>query len=399
MSQNPDYSALGRHYLNMESYGVSAFCSYRAILEDKSNSSAWNGLILALTFLRKEFDVQTVLARFALQPQLPYDSDMITFAMMMWQNNPRALGEWVGRVSQMREVGAHQEMLTEMETDLKSSYEKLVEEHGEESLVERGMYSLNDYAARRMELDWIHEGGSVDEIFENAKQWIEDDENALSCVRLLCMIPDPRSEKLLRRVCRNEQLDSKIRTHALLALRWLGVRGNVKFHNFGESFVINLDDPQPELTVTVPAVFKPALNRMMLWVAKEQQVVTVEEYETWMSSDEPEFPEELSEKLKQVEVPTILQESVHTLIRAAYDKYYPLVPTVKGLRDWAAAFLLLMKDYAVGVGLGWPLGEPEQHEQAVLHRNWLLSGSPDFYEVLQQAQATQQSEAQAEQQV
>ncbi len=212
------------------------------------------------------------------------------------------------------------------------------------------MIPLAEYAARRIELDWIHEGGSVDTIYNNAKEWIEDPEQALSCVRLLCMLPDPRSEKLLRRVCRNEELDSKVRTHALLALRWLGIRGNVKFHNFGESFVVNLDNPQPELTVSVPAVFKPALNRMMLWVAKEQGHVTADEYEAAASTDEPEFSDELAEKVKNAELPSLLQEVVHTLIRAAYDKYYPLVPTIRGTRDWAAAFLMLMKDYAVASG-------------------------------------------------
>ncbi|MED4604121.1 HEAT repeat domain-containing protein [Paenibacillus validus] len=387
MSQNGDYGAMGRQYLQAESYGVAAFCLYRAILENKENASAWNGLILALTFMRKEYDVQTVLARFALQPQLPYDPDMISFAMMMWQNNPRALGEWMAAVSRMRGTGEHKAMLTGLEADLKKAYGDLVEQHGEETLQEKGMIPLAEYAARRIELDWIHEGGSVDTIYNNAKEWIEDPEQALSCVRLLCMLPDPRSEKLLRRVCRNEELDSKVRTHALLALRWLGIRGNVKFHNFGESFVVNLDNPQPELTVSVPAVFKPALNRMMLWVAKEQGHVTADEYEAAASTDEPEFSDELAEKVKNAELPSLLQEVVHTLIRAAYDKYYPLVPTIRGTRDWAAAFLMLMKDYAVGVGMGWPLGEPEQIEQAVLHRNWLLSGSPDFYETLQSVHA------------
>ncbi|MEK8130112.1 HEAT repeat domain-containing protein [Paenibacillus filicis] len=386
MNQTADYGAMGRHYLQAESYGIAAFCLYRAILENKSNENAWNGLILALTFMRKEYDVQTMLARFALQPELSYDSDLITFAMMMWQHNPRALGEWVHAVSQLKDVGSHQEMLRELHADLSKAYEALVAEHGEELLAERGMASLQEYAGRRIELDWIHEAGSVDTIYENAQEWITDPDHALSCVRLLCMLPDLRSEKLLRRVCRNEELDSKVRTHALLALRWLGIRGNAKFNNFGESFVIDLDNPQPELTVSVPAVFKPALNRMLLWVAKEQGHLTAEEYEAWASNDEPEFPEDIAEKVKQGEMPSLLQEVIHTLIRAAYDKYYPLVPTVKGTRDWAAGFLMLAKDYAIGVGMGWPLSEPEQHEQAVLHRNWLLSGSPDFYEVLQPAE-------------
>ncbi len=332
MSQNGDYGAMGRQYLQAESYGVAAFfCLYRAILENKENASAWNGLILALTFMRKEYDVQTVLARFALQPQLPYDPDMISFAMMMWQNNPRALGEWMAAVSRMRGTGEHKAMLTGLEADLKKAYGDLVEQHGEETLQEKGMIPLAEYAARRIELDWIHEGGSVDTIYNNAKEWIEDPEQALSCVRLLCMLPDPRSEKLLRRVCRNEELDSKVRTHALLALRWLGIRGNVKFHNFGESFVVNLDNPQPELTVSVPAVFKPALNRMMLWVAKEQGHVTADEYEAAASTDEPEFSDELAEKVKNAELPSLLQEVVHTLIRAAYDKYYRSSPRFAGL--------------------------------------------------------------------
>ncbi len=81
----------------------------------------------------------------------------------------------------------------------------------------------------------------------------------------------------------------------------------------------------------------------------------------------------------------MLQEVVHTLIRAAYDKYYPLVPTIKGTRQWSAAFLMLMKDYVEGIGEEWPYGEPERDETAVGHRNWLLSGSPDYYDSIKAA--------------
>jgi hypothetical protein len=199
------------------------------------------------------------------------------------------------------------------------------------------------------------------------------------------MLPDVRSEKLLRRVCRNEQIDPKVRTHALLALRWLGVRGNAALHKFEESFIISLDNPEPELTVSVPAAYKPVLDRMKLWVAKQQGLVTPTQYEEIASTDEVDLPEEIMEKLNEADVPSVLQEVAHMLIRAAYDQYYPLVPKISGTRQWSAALLMLMKDYAVGFQGTWPYGEPEQDQTAILHRNWLLSANPDFYDVIEAA--------------
>jgi len=160
----------------------------------------------------------------------------------------------------------------------------------------------------------------------------------------------------------------------------------------GESYVVNLDDPQPELTISVPAAYKPALDRMKLWMAKAQGVVTSEEYEGHAATDERELPEALARKLEEADIPGLLQEVVHAVIRAAYDHYYPFVPTVRGYRSWSNAFLMLMKDYVDGVGMEWTYGEPERDETAVLHRNWLLSANPDFYEQIAEARANAPSE-------
>lgn len=384
MSQQ-DIGTLGRHYLQAESYGASAFCFYRAILEDRANGNAWNGLILALSLMRKEHDAQTMLARFALHHEiLEFDRDLITFSMMLWQNNPGALGEWIELISRMKGVSpSDKELFAQMSEDLNKAHEDLVERHGLETLREQGMLSLEQYAARRIELDWMIEE-SIDTIYEHIKEWLEgeDQEAVLAGVRLLCMMPDPRSEKLLRRVCRNENIDGKVRTHALLALRWLGVRGNARIHKFDESFVINLDNPEPELTVSVPAAFKPALDRARLWLAKQQGVITEFEYESQASTDQLDIPETLAAKLEKAEFPSHLQEVAHALIRAAYDKYYPLVPGIKGTRQWAAAILMLIKEYVESTDGTWSYGDPELDETAIRHRNWILSGSPNYIDTM-----------------
>ncbi len=383
MSQFGD---LGRQYLQAESYGAAAFCFYRAIVENQENGNAWNGLVLALSLMRKEYDVQTILARFAMQQGVAYDKDMISFALMMWRQNPGAMAEWLRRMLTRGGLSAEEKQaLAQMAEELEQSYRDLVERYGEELLKRQGILSLSEYADRRIELDWLM-SEPLDNVFEQVKVWLEQDaESVLTAVRLLCMVPDPRSEKLLRRVCRNEEIDPKARTHALLALRWLGVRGNVKLNKFEESFVINLDDPKPELTVSVPEAYKPALDRMKLWIAMKKGFVTPEQYERHASTDEKELPAELAARVEEADIPGVLQEVVHTLIRAAYDKYYPLVPTIKGTRQWSAAFLMLMKDYVEGIGEEWPYGEPERDETAVGHRNWLLSGSPDYYDSIKAA--------------
>lgn len=389
MSQ--DLGGLGRHHLQNDSYGVAAFCFYRAILENPLNGGAWNGLVLALSLMRKEYDTQTILARYAQQQKLPYDKDLVSIAFMMFRSSPPALAGWVRAMSARFGTKADErQTYVNMAEDVEQTYGKLLAEHGEDKLRSQGMLTLEEFANRKIELDWLLTE-SVDSIYARAEAWLDDDEMVLSGVRLLCMLPDPRSERLLRRVCRNEEIGGKIRTHALLALRWLGVRGNVRIHKMGESFVINLDDPKPELTISVPASYRPALDRMKLWMAKQKGFVTPEEYERHAATDEPELPAELAAKIAEADIPGILQEVVHTVIRGSYDQYYPLVPTIKGYRNWSNAFLMVMKDYAEGTGEGWTYGELEKDETAVLHRNWMLSATPDFYEQIEEARVQREA--------
>lgn len=380
MSSYEEYTRLGRDYLQIESYGASAFCFFRALKEEPVNNNAWNGIILSLSLMRKESDATTMLARYALQKDVHFDKELVTVAMMLWQNNPGAMAEWVREMIQKPGMSdSDKDIFVQIAEDLEKAKENLVKEYGDEALKAQGIVSLAEFASRPTELDLLFES-KLDDLYAQINVWLENEETTLYAVRFLSLVPDPRSEKLLRRVCRNENVSAKTRTHALLALRWLGVRGNVKLNKFNEGFTVDLDDPQPELTVSVPASYQPALQRMKVWIAKEKGLVTTEEYEAFASNDQAELTEELNAKIEEAEVPTILQEVAHALIRAAYDQYYPLVPTVNGYRQWAAAFLMLMKEYAVGVGAGWPFGEPEQEETAIRHRNWLLSASPDFQE-------------------
>ncbi|TBL75347.1 HEAT repeat domain-containing protein [Paenibacillus thalictri] len=398
MSQFGDIGGLGRHYLQAESYGAAAFCFYRLLHEESGSANGWNGLVLSLSLMRKENDSQTALARYGLQPNSVFDQDLISFALMIWQHDPRALSQWMRAV--LAKEGSNVEnrhVFEQIAEELEQAYAGLLQQHGEEALTNQGMLSLTDYASRRMELDWLV-SESFDNVIEQGKKWLEDPESALYGVRLLCMLPDPRSEKLLRRVCRNEDIDAKVRTHAVLALRWLGVRGNARISKFGESFVINLDNPEPELSISVPAAYRPALDRMKLWCAKQIGLVDPVDYEAVATADEVELSEELKNKMSETDVAPILQEVAHMLIRSAYDQYYPLVPTVTGARDWAAAMLWLMKDYAEGVGVEWPYGNPELTEMAQRHRNWLLSGSPDFYDSIEAAKQARIAQAQAQMQ-
>jgi len=378
MSQ--DFSGVGRRHLQNDSYGIAAFCFYRAIHEHPANAGAWNGLALALSLMRRENDTQTILARYALQPQLPYDKQMVPIAFMMFRNSPPAMAGWARAMAERPGANPQerQSFLT-MAEDIENSYRNLVDERGEETLKRQGMLTLEEFAARTVELDWILRSGT-DSVFAQAEAWLKDDDTVLTAVRMLCLLPDPRSERLLRRVCRDEEVPGKYRTHALLALRWLGVRGNVRLHKMGESFVIDLNEPKPELTISVPAAYKPALDRMCLWMAKEIGTATADEYEQFASTEDKELPEALAAKIKEADLPGILQEVVHTVIRNAYDHYYPLVPGIRGYRNWSNAFLIIMKEYVEASGETWKYGTLEQDDTAVLHRNWLLSATPDFHE-------------------
>lgn len=379
MSAIADFGSMGRYYLDQDSYGAAAFSFYQAVLQNNTNANAWNGLIMSFTLMRREEDAQIALARYARQEGLPFDKNLVTFAMMMFQRSPIALSEWFRAMSKRFGLGSEdRDNYGKLADELEQRYKELTEKQEEALLKLQGMFTLEEFAGRTMELDKLSKD-TLDTVYSQVQALLaKDTDSALTGVRLLCMVPDPRSEKLLRRVCRNEDVNGKVITQALLSLRWLGVRGNIKIHKMGEPFVVNLDNPDPELTISVPAAYKPALERMKLWLAKQQGFATEEEYESFASTDEPELPPELAEKIGQADIPSVLQEVVHTLIRAAYDQYYPFVPTIRQTRQWSTAFLLLMKQYAVGVGDGWPYGEPEHDDEAVLHRNWILSASPDF---------------------
>lgn len=378
MSQ--DFSGLGRRHLQNDSYGMAAFCFYRAIRQQPADGSAWNGLVLALSLMRKEADTQTILARYAQQPQLPYDKQLAPSAFMMFRNHPQAMAGWArSMVGRPGASSQEQQAYAAMADDVEAQYRKLAEERGEEALKNEGMLTLEAFAERKIELDLVFQG-AADALFAQAEAWLQNESTVLTAVRTLCLLPDPRSERLLRRVCRDESIPGKMRTQALLALRWLGVRGKVRLHKLGESFVIDLDAPEPELTISVPAAYKPALERMRLWMAKEQGAITAEEYEPFAATEEKELPTALAEKVKAADLPGLLQEVVHTVIRSAYDEYYPMVPAVSGYRSWSNAFLLVMKEYVEASGGSWKYGTVEQDETAVLHRNWLLSATPDFHE-------------------
>lgn len=383
MSQ--DLGGLGRHFLQGDAYGAAAFCFYRAMLENTNDAGAWNGMALALSLMRKEHDTQTLLARYAMQKQLPYDKELATIAFMMFQNNPLALSAWVRSMSaRFGASSSERQTYTEMADEVENGYRKLVLEYGEEALRAQDMLPLEEIAERKLELDLLL-SEPMDAVFANIQAMLGRPDTELAGVRLLAMLPDPRTEKLLRRVCRNEEADPKVRTHALLAMKWVGIGGNVRLNKMDESFIIDLDNPQPELTLSVPTAYQPALERMKLWMAKEQGFVTAEEYERFASSEEVTMPEELSAKVAAADIPGRLQEVVHAVIRSAYDHYYPLVPTIRGYRNWSNAFLIVMKEYCEGIGEGWKYGPLEQDATAVLHRNWMLSAYPGFHQELEEA--------------
>ncbi|GAB2703728.1 HEAT repeat domain-containing protein [Paenibacillus thermoaerophilus] len=386
MSATEEMTSYGRRYLQTDSYGAAAFCFHRALLQNSRDENAWNGLILALSLMRMEADIRIALARYALLDGLGFDRDLLPAAMLLWRDNPVALAEWTKAMS-ARAKGPEKEALEGMSADLDRAVEALKEKRGEQW--NQGMPNLAQTAAQKLDLDWIAEQPR-DKLLAQLEQGIvsEDLDTSMHAIRMLCMMPDPKSEALLRRACRNEELDPKAVTHAALSLRWLGVRGNVKLVKMGEPVVINLENPTPELTISVPAAFKPALDRMKLWLAMKAGIVTAEEYESFASTDEPQLPEELAEKLKRLDIPAAFEEVVHVLIRAAYDHYYPFVPKPRGLRDWSDAMLQLMKEYAEGIGMEWTFGEPDTGEISVGHKRWILSASPDFQDNVRQIRET-----------
>jgi NAD-specific glutamate dehydrogenase len=163
MSQ--DFSGLGRRHLQNESYGIAAFCFYRAIRQQPADGSAWNGLVLALSLMRKEVDTQTILARYALQRELPYDKQLVPGAFMMFRNHPQAMAGWARSMVGRPGVSPQErQSFGGMAEDIEESYRKLEAERGEEALKREGMLTLEEFAGRVIELDLVFQG-AADSLF------------------------------------------------------------------------------------------------------------------------------------------------------------------------------------------------------------------------------------------
>src|SRR5690606_41863611 len=78
---------------------------------------------------------------------------------------------------------------------------------GEEKLKSQGMLTLEEFAARPIELEIILKNGA-DAFYAQVEAWLDDERMALTAIRMLCLLPDPRSERLLRRDRKSTRLNS-----------------------------------------------------------------------------------------------------------------------------------------------------------------------------------------------
>lgn len=373
-------------FMQSEAYGAAAHYFYKAIMLDEEHLGAWVGLAASVGLMSDYYEMQAVLARYVLK-KLPFQEELIPLALISFKNNPRALAEWLRLTSQSKGITKRRKQdLFSKAAQLESIYREMVEEYGLEELEDEGMISLEEISETDLELDWMLEE-TVDEILNSLQEWIETPQLAALGIGMIRYYPHLRSERILRRFCRNEENDPRLKTRALLALRWLGVQGNVRVEKFGMSYIVNLDKPMPELTAEFPDVFWHVSDWIELWIAVEEGIIDQDQFARW-SREPQKYRDEIDETVDSEEIPDILVNVTETMLQNVYLYYYPDIPNEPDPEEWGTAVLDLLREWEDATGDGWKYRKPVMDSRMENRKSYILAATPDYY---QQLSATDES--------
>ncbi|PTX55003.1 hypothetical protein C8P63_12325 [Melghirimyces profundicolus] len=358
-------------------YGRAAYRFYVAILNDPRHPDSWLGLATALESMQSE-DRQTVLARYALQ-DAPFLDDIIPLGVTAFSHNPRALSEWLQEVGRKPSIPKKdRQIIGELREDIQKPYQRMVEEEGSEALEMMGMLPLETVAEQEIVLDWLLDAPEED-IVKHVQSLLEDEDFQAEALDAAPFFTHPPMEKLLRRFCRNQNASAKLKTRALLALRWIGVEGNVKLNKFGDSFVVNLDDPL--LDNQLPKRFYQVMDWASLWLASQKHMIE-EDVLDRCAENLDLLEEEYEQQIEAVQLEAFDLDIAETILRCAFFHHYPQIPSIQSdVKAWAMAFLSIMQEGTEGSGDEWPYACQELHVTARMHKEWILKGTPDFYEL------------------
>lgn len=378
----------GFEYLEREAYGAAAYYFFHATLKEQRHTDSWLGLAVALERMNEQVAKQTMISRYALLHN-PFSKEMSSLAMEALQSNPRAAAQWVQFMLHAPDV-KHEEkkILKRLKREIDEILTELAQTHDLEAY---GFPSLDELGRRDMFLD-LFRVQSEDEVHRLIQSWLDSPGNLHQAVNALSFCPQPWSETLLRRICRDEEVPSKFKTKALLALRLIGVQGKIRVAKFGESFVLSVDDPM--LSYTLPETMDELLEHVTLWLAKEKRIIDGDTYEQLITHT-AEITPEIMQRIGEQEHLGVWVQIAQLLLTDAYLHHYPQLPTIEqgeNQDNWKNAFLHVMKEF-IGT-LSTPdeefmqLDLPTLSVEAGQIREWLIQAIPAFQpEVKEEAES------------
>lgn len=357
---------LAIEHINRGALGSASNLFYRTILLDSNHYKSWVSLIFCLGIMKDTSTQQVLLARYALRP-LPYVKDLIGSALKAYRYQPHTLAEWLKLYAEKPECD-NKEAIEAIIADIEQMLARNEEQNNQEK--KPPILSVEEFSKKKIYLDWIAEKKS-DEIFNLVEPMLEIPEQMLAGLQILTFFPGMRGEKMLRRVCRNEQASNKAKTRALINLHWHGVKGNAKMIKFGDSFVVNLEKPEPKLEAVLPKGFQALIDWTLVWLAKEQGIATEEDLQAATAGTKA-IAAPLRQKM-DASLPPIIQATAESILRETYLHYYPRIPpVVNEIEEWGAALLHILEAFSRNWGQPWKYQLPELSNSEAVKREWLL---------------------------
>lgn len=377
MSQTAD-DALSDPF-EQTTYGKTAYQAYNGLLENDKDDFSWAMLTFALSLMGYDDEMRIALARYALSGA-PYNREVFAMGTFGFTKHAATLTEWLRLVERKRGVDAEARRAiadfvkeqSRRETAPASSADPAAGAESETarrgSAAHQPPLGVREWAERSLPLDMLRTM-ELGEAVAYLGKLSEDVRTAAEAVRGLALLPDTNSGKWLRRVCRNPQIAPAVQTEALLAMRGIGITGNVKMVKLGSEYTVDLDDPR--LKNDLPPELMQVYDWVAIWLLRAEGAIGDDEFEEYAVRGEP-FPRELFDKTRAVFASPAM-ETVQRWLLDAYFYAFPDLPAI-GTEDrgtWGEALLGLLKESSAGGEIAFAYDTPTLQEAAQARKAWL----------------------------
>ncbi|MBP1996115.1 hypothetical protein [Paenibacillus eucommiae] len=384
----------GKEMFDKGAFGGAAFYFFGAVKTNPAQLEAWMNLFISLQQLNRQTDLQILLARYA-QLGLPFAPPFAAAAATIYRNNPFALRDWIDTT---RSNGVadpdSKDMFDALRADADQACAQLKEQLTAEQLEEKGMMPLLRIAAYQTPLE-LYAGQPDDQLLIRIEEAIHTKEYkiALEALQTLALFPLPRTERILRKCCSDEQMSTKLQTHALISLSKAGFSGKIRVAKNGKTSIIDLEKPETPLEDKLPEAFEPIMNWIAAWLARENGVIDNLSFAKLSAEPSQINAAALMEKIGEKTLPQIVMMSAGFMLKEAYLHYYPDIPYAGyQVNEWGCALLDLIQAYTKHGDIGWEYGKlPALSGTAIRRKEWLADAIPELKDVILKAAANEEN--------